>query len=156
ANLESLAVTHFRFAPVGSPVAARTLGPLRRLELDGADRCRPDAVARLGQVLPDNARARELSLARLSCRRDPVSGLSAADFCALPALPQLRTLERLSLTLREIPDAKNKVMELEGVRAITGAPWWRTIRSFRPEAGGYPRAWWLSTAETKIIAAAPP
>src|SRR5262249_48099446 len=40
ANLESLALSHFDFGPVGAPVRARTLGVLRHLDLSGDERRR--------------------------------------------------------------------------------------------------------------------
>jgi hypothetical protein len=153
ANLESLTLSHFDVGPVGAPVVARPLGALRHLDLSSDARCRPDAFARLGELLPDAARIREAAVA---CYRTPVLGLSTGDLRDLTALPQFRALERLRLMLKQTPDAGEKVLTAEGARAIVEAPWWASLRALELEASGVPTSWALGASELEALAAAPP
>lgn len=153
ANLDSLALLHFDFGPVGAPVAARPLKALRHLDLSSDERCRPDALARLGELLPDETRIRE---ANVACCRTLVQGLSTADLRNLAALPQFRSLERLSLQLKQSPDDGDKVLTAEGARTIAEAPWWASLRALELEASTSPRSWCLRPSEVEALAAVPP
>ncbi len=145
ANLEELELRNWEFGAPGAPVAGRALTALRKLNLWGGRVSGPEAFVRLGELLPSEVRLRDFTLS--DCR------FGAEELRALAALPQLECLERLTLGSRfgEVL-GQTPPLEPEGVQAITSAPFWPHLRSFRDNMG---RSGFTADAIHELVSAPP-
>jgi uncharacterized protein (TIGR02996 family) len=139
-GLEELWLRGGQFGIPGRRVPARALKSLRKLTLDSSLTRGPADIARLGELLPQRAR-----LTRLSLSLPRLDRAVAAQ--AIANMEQCRKLEHLSLG---VWGSTGVHLGRDGIRALTTAPLWKTLRSLHLCGEG------LRDQEALALAEAPP